>query len=250
MGNDTGRTGFVDGAATTIPEGLFDVLYEDNHLLAANKPAGLLTQPSGRTMESLEDRTRAWIRHTGSKTGNVFVHAVHRLDRPTSGVVLFAKTSKALSRMNEQQRMRKIRKVYHAVVTGRLPLEEGTLSHTLRHSRMRSVVSKPFEAGAKECSLRYRVIGHSGRLTLVELELVTGRYHQIRAQLGASGCPVLGDVAYGGTPQPEIGGIALHHVRMEFEHPTKKTLLCIRAPYPRSWSGLTLVRGGSLSLSG
>ena len=211
------------------------ILYEDNHLIAMNKPAGMLTQPSGRTEDSLEDRAKEWIRLSKGKPGEVFLHAVHRLDRPVSGIVLFARTSKALGRMNEQQRLREVRKIYHAVVTTDLPAGEGTLKHLLRHSRMRSLEAQGHEEGARECTLHYRVIERASGMTLIEITLETGRYHQIRAQLAASGCPVLGDDRYGGRPMKGIGGIALHHARMEFTHPTARTMTTIRAPYPESW---------------
>lgn len=211
------------------------ILYEDNHLLALNKPPGLATQPSSMHGESLEDYARQWIRAAKDKKGNVFVHAVHRLDRPTSGVVLFAKTSKALSRMNEQQRARRVRKVYHAVVTSHPPEREGVLTHVLRHSRMRAVVSHPQTPGARQCTLGYRVLGKRKDLFLVEIELSTGRYHQIRAQFAACGCPVLGDTAYGGRPLRDYPGIALHHAVMEFIHPTVHATTRIQAPYPASW---------------
>lgn len=211
------------------------ILYEDNHLIALNKPAGMLTQPSGRQEGNLEDLAKEWIRRTKRKPGEVFLHAVHRLDRPVSGVVLFARTSKALGRMNEQQRGREMRKIYHAVLTHELPSSEGTLRHTLRHSRMRSLEARGHEYGARECVLHYRVLERSSSMSLVEISLETGRYHQIRAQLAACGCPVLGDARYGGGSPGRFKGIALHHVRLEFTHPTKKARITIEAPYPDSW---------------
>lgn len=211
------------------------ILYEDNHLIALNKPAGMLTQPSGRQETSLEDLAKEWIRRTRHKPGEVFLHAVHRLDRPVSGVVLFARTSKALGRMNEQQRDRKMRKIYHAVVTHELPSSEGTLRHALRHSRMRSLEARVHEHGARECILHYRVLERSSSMSLVEISLETGRYHQIRAQLAACGCPVLGDARYGGVSTGRFEGIALHHARMEFTHPTQRVRVTIEAPYPDSW---------------
>lgn len=211
------------------------ILFEDNHLIALNKPAGLLTQPSGRDGESLETQVKEWIRRTKGKPGEVFLHAVHRLDRPVSGIALFARTSKALARMNEQQRRREIRKTYHAVVAGDLPAWQGTMRHLLRHSRMRSLEAAGHDEGARECILHYCILERRGGLTLVEIVLETGRYHQIRAQLSACGCPVLGDTRYGGRPVSAIPGIALHHARMEFSHPTLKTRVTIDAPLPGSW---------------
>jgi 23S rRNA pseudouridine1911/1915/1917 synthase len=211
------------------------ILYEDNHLIALNKPAGLLTQPSGRDEDSLEARGKEWIRRTRGKTGEVFLHAVHRLDRPVSGVVLFARTGKGLTRLNEQQRLREVRKIYHAVVTADLPSREGTLRHLLRHSRMKSLPAAEQESGARACTLHYRVLKRSSGMSLVEITLETGRYHQIRAQLAACGCPVLGDHRYGGRSVQCLDGIALHHACMEFTHPTLKTRIAVEAPYPESW---------------
>jgi 23S rRNA pseudouridine1911/1915/1917 synthase len=212
-----------------------DILYEDNHLLAVFKPAGLLTQDSGRGGANLEDMARMWIRHTKGKPGNVFLHAVHRLDRPVSGIALFAKTGKALGRMNEQLRKRTVRKVYHAVVTGDPPAGAGTLVHALRHSRMRSVEAAGADEGSRRCALHYRILRRSGGLVLLEMELETGRYHQIRAQLGLAGCPILGDRRYGGRQAPGMDGIALHHRLMEFIHPTTGAQVSIQAPYPVQW---------------
>jgi 23S rRNA pseudouridine1911/1915/1917 synthase len=212
-----------------------EILYEDNHLLALNKPAGLLTQPSGKTLESLEALAKAWIKQTKDKTGEVFLHAVHRLDKPVSGIVLFARTSKALTRMNEQMRGKSIIKVYHAVVTEDLPGAHGTLMHHLRHSRMRSVVASPDEPGSRQSLLTYRIIKRFKKIILVEVLLETGRYHQIRAQFAAGGFPILGDVHYGGEKWTLTGEIALHHKSMEFMHPTLKSTIKIEAPYPSVW---------------
>jgi 23S rRNA pseudouridine1911/1915/1917 synthase len=212
-----------------------DILYEDNHLLAVNKPAGLLTQPSGTSADSLETQAKAWVKQAKDKPGEVFLHAVHRLDRPASGVVLFARTSKALTRMNEEMRTRNILKVYYAVVTGELPAQGGTLAHLLRHSSHRSVEAAPAEQASKPSLLTYRVMKRLGGLSLVEVVLETGRYHQIRAQLAAVGCPILGDTRYGGRTWQSRDGIALHHRRMEFVHPTLKTSVRVTAPYPALW---------------
>jgi 23S rRNA pseudouridine1911/1915/1917 synthase len=215
-----------------------EVLYEDNHLLALNKPPGLLTQPSGRVSDSLEEHARHYIRETRNKPGNVFLHAIHRLDRVASGIALFALTDKSLSRMNEQMRGRLIGRIYHAVVSGDLPSHEGELVHFLRHSRLRSEVAQESEPGARRSSLRYVVLARSGALTLLEVTLETGRYHQIRAQLAASGCPIMGDHHYGSMVSYMPGGIALHHRRMEFLHPVQKSQVIIEAGYPPCWPAL------------
>jgi len=212
-----------------------EILYEDNHLLALNKPAGLLTQPSGKTEDSLEDQAKAWIKQAKGKPGEVYLHAVHRLDKPVSGIVIFARTSKALSRMNEQMRGKSIIKVYHGVVTNDLPGPHGTLMHHLKHSRMRSVLASPQEPGSRQSLLTYRIINRFKTLILVEIILETGRYHQIRAQFGAAGFPILGDVHYGGEKWTPTGEIALHHRQMEFMHPTLNSPIKIEAPYPSVW---------------
>jgi len=212
-----------------------EVLYEDNHLLALNKPHGLLTQPAGGSRDSLEDRARAMIRQTRHKPGNVFLHAVHRLDRVASGVALFSLTGKSLSRMNELMRRQEITRIYHAVVTGNLPADQGTLEHFLRHSRLKSVPVDRAHPGAKRAVLEYRILARTKRLTLVEIALETGRYHQIRVQLAASGCPIAGDSVYGSVEEYVAGGIALHHWRMEFLHPVRRERLIIEARYPDQW---------------
>jgi 23S rRNA pseudouridine1911/1915/1917 synthase len=212
-----------------------EVLFRDNHLLALNKPAGLLTQPSGTDADSLENLAKLFIKETAGKPGNVYLHAVHRLDRVASGIALFALTGKSLSRMNGLMRERKITRVYHAVVSGSLPSPQGELVHFLRHSRLKSVEADEHEPGARRSSLRFRTLSVSGGLTLIEVDLETGRYHQIRAQLGLSGCPILGDSLYGSRLSYHPGGIALHHRRMEFPHPVTKDPVLIEAAYPHGW---------------
>ncbi len=218
-------------AASSRPE----VLYEDNHLLALNKPYGLLTQPAGGSRDSLEDRARAMIRESRHKPGKVFLHAVHRLDRVASGVALFSLTGKSLSRMNGLMRRKEVTRIYHAVITGDLPRDRGTLEHFLRHSRLKSVPVDGSHPGAKRAVLEYRVLARTGKFTLAEITLETGRYHQIRAQLAASGCPIVGDSLYGSGTVYAEDGIALHHRRMEFLHPVRKERLVIEARHPAPW---------------
>lgn len=212
-----------------------DILHEDNHLIAVNKPFGILTQPSGTARESMEELVKAWIRETKKKPGAVYLHAVHRLDRPASGIVLFARTSKALARMNEQMRRKEISKVYHLILTHDPPEEKGSLETLLRHSRMKAVEAMPEDHGARLSTLEYRVLRRWEGLVLVEASLGTGRYHQIRVQFAACGCPILGDLKYGGKRWPYPEGIALHHRRMEFVHPILKAGFRIEAPYPPQW---------------
>ena len=213
----------------------FDALYHDNHLLAANKPAGLLTQPSGTDQDNLEDRAKAYIKEVKGKPGNVFLHAVHRLDKAVSGVVLFACTDKALSRLNADMRAHKFSKIYHAVASGAPPQKEGSLRHFLTHDDYHAKVAREGDRDAKECRLDYKVLKQSGSQTLLEIQLHTGRYHQIRAQLAAVGCPILGDDKYGSPVGLPGGAIALHHARLTVIHPVSKEEIVIEAPYPPHW---------------
>ncbi len=212
------------------------ILYADNHLLAVNKPAGLLTQPSGTDRLSLEELAKRWVKEKYGKPGHVFLEAVHRIDREVSGVVLFARTSKALSRMNEQVRGRTIRKVYQALLENRPPTDEGELVHFLKHGNHRAEVSRADDSEAKEARLRYRVLRPSAAvLWLVEIDLLTGRYHQIRAQCAVMGWPICGDVKYGARKQYDSEGIALHHRRLEVNHPVRGEHLIFEAPPPPGW---------------
>lgn len=212
-----------------------DVLYHDNHLLAINKPAGLLTQPSGTDKDNLEDRAKAYIKAIKNKPGNVFLHAVHRLDRVVSGGVLFACTDKALSRLNADMRARKFTKIYHAVVLGAPPLPEGSLRHFLIHDSYRAKLATEGSRNAKECLLDYKTLQQSSQHTLLSIQLHTGRYHQIRAQLAAIGCPILGDEKYGSQIRLPNHAIALHHAQLTIVHPVSKQPVVIDAPPPGHW---------------
>lgn len=212
------------------------ILFLDNHLLALNKPAGLLTQPSGSNEDSLEARAKAWIRSEYDKPGAVFLEAVHRIDRDVSGVVLFARTSKALSRMNEEVRRRNVTRVYHAL-TERCPRKgEQKLVHFLKHGSHRAVVTDNTDPDAREAILHCRTLKKVGDAWMIEIELETGRYHQIRAQLAVVNCPIIGDTKYGSTRSFPGGGIGLHHRRLEVQHPVRKEKLILDAPYPESWA--------------
>ncbi|MGD9873597.1 MAG: RluA family pseudouridine synthase [Kiritimatiellia bacterium] len=211
------------------------ILFSDNHLLAVSKPGGLLTQPSGTEQDSIEAQAKEWIKAEFKKPGAVFLEAVHRIDREVSGVVLFARTSKALSRMNEQMREKKVRKIYHALIEQPLPKNSGTLTHWLIHGDHRALVGCETDQDAKEAILHYRVLGTARKLWLVEIQLETGRYHQIRAQLAAEGCPIAGDSKYGASRDFAENSIALHHRQLEVIHPVQKTPLTLIAPYPPAW---------------
>lgn len=211
-----------------------DILYEDNHLLVVNKHAGDLVQPDPSGEAALEDRIKAYIKSRDGKPGAVFLGVVHRIDRPVSGAVLFAKTSKALTRLNEMIRTGEIRKIYWAITEQRPEPEQGELRHYIlrdgKSNRSRAFdIPKP---EAKEARLRYRTAAASARYTLVEVELLTGRHHQIRAQLSKIGCPIKGDLKYGAKRSNPDGGISLHSRSVTFLHPVRKEPLTVTAPVP------------------
>lgn len=197
------------------------ILYCDNHLLAVNKPSGLPTQGD----ESLTTLAKAWVKEKFKKPGRVFLEPIHRLDKPVSGIVLFARTSKALSRLQEQQRARTIRKIYRARVEKAPQQQEATLEHNIEHGDHRAHILKE---GGKRAILHYKTVGKN----LLEIELLTGRYHQIRAQLSAIGCPIVGDAKYGAKSKSDK--ISLHHARMEFVHPVKGEVISITCRFPKS----------------
>ena len=208
------------------------ILFADNHLLAVNKPAGLLTQDSGTGLRNLEDWAREWVRVDKGKPGAVFLNAVHRIDKAVSGVVLFARTSKALSRLNEDIRKRNCKKIYHTWVEGIPPKSSDTLVHWLSHEHHRAELRREGATGAQRAVLCYRTLKQEGKLTLLEVDLETGRYHQIRAQFSALGNPIAGDEKYGAKTLSKGKDIALHHRQLEVTHPTLKEPVIIKAPYP------------------
>ena len=209
-----------------------DILHCDNHVLAVNKPGGLVTQPSGRHADSMESRARGWVKERFHKPGRVFLEAVHRIDRPVSGIVLFARTSKALSRLQRAIREGRVEKRYLALVEGRPPKAEGRLRHWLIHASHRARVVAAGTPGAREAVLEYRVLGEVSGNALLAITLHTGRYHQIRVQLQALGCPVWGDRRYGGCRAPAGEGIGLHHWRLRVPHPVGDQRLSVTAPPP------------------
>lgn len=211
-----------------------DILYEDNHLLVVNKHAGDLVQPDPSGESALEDQIKAYIKQRDAKPGAVFLGVVHRIDRPVSGAVLFAKTSKALVRLNEMIREGQIRKTYWALTEQTPDPEAGKLCHyILRDGRTnRSRVYDAPKGDAKLARLRYATLGVGTHYTLVEVELLTGRHHQIRAQLAKIGCPIRGDLKYGARRSLPGGGISLHSRRVEFEHPVRREPVSVTAPVP------------------
>jgi 23S rRNA pseudouridine1911/1915/1917 synthase len=216
-----------------------DVLYEDNHLLVVNKPAGLLTMGDRTGAPTLLELAKAYIKNKYAKPGNVFLGVVHRLDRPVSGVVIFARTSKAAARLSEQFRARTVEKTYVALVDGEVEPCSGTLTHWLvKDRRTNRVSTTPAKhAGAQECRLDYCRLRRVGSRTLLEIMPHTGRSHQIRVQLSAAGWPIAGDAKYGGKGGWE-DGIALHARGVTFDHPTRHEPVTVTAPLPAAWERL------------
>lgn len=212
------------------------ILYEDNHLIALNKLAGQIVQADKTGDPCLADLLKDFIKQRDNKPGNVFCGVIHRIDRPVSGVVLFAKTSKALSRMNELIKQRDFRKIYRAVVTGKPPSTQGHLEdYLVRNPKLNKsfVTEGNTRPDAKLASLDYRLLASSrGGYHLLEIELHTGRHHQIRCQLAHLGCPIKGDLKYGAPRSNPDGSICLHAFKVEFEHPVKHETITITAPQP------------------
>lgn len=220
------------------------VLYEDNHIIAVCKTCNEIVQGDKTGDTPLLDMVKAYIKDKYHKPGEVFLGLPHRLDRPTSGVVLFARTSKALVRLNAMfQTHDQIRKTYWAIVANAPAQPEGRLEHWLvrREKENKSYVCKPGAKEAKLAKLTYRTIARSDRYTLLEVNLETGRHHQIRCQLAAIGCPIKGDLKYGAPRSNPDGGISLHAREISFIHPVSKEPLTITAPVPDDnlWAALT-----------
>jgi 23S rRNA pseudouridine1911/1915/1917 synthase len=221
------------------------ILYEDNHLLAVAKPAGILTQGAAAGQESLVTQAKQYLRQKYRKPGNVYLGVVSRLDSPASGVVVFARTSKAAARLNEQFRNRKVEKLYWAWVEGRVEPAEAECVDWLakNEQRQRVEIVKLNSAskssghqpdGAQQARLKYKRLKVSRERSLLEITLETGRKHQIRVQLASREHAVIGDRKYG-SQQKFSDGIALHCRRLVIEHPVKKTLLEFVAPLPKAW---------------
>ncbi|QDT39032.1 RluA family pseudouridine synthase [Stratiformator vulcanicus] len=213
-------------------------LFEDNHLIGCRKPAGLLTVGDQTRDRSLYDDVVDYLVEKYQKPGTAFLGVLHRLDRPVSGVVLFARTSKAAGRVSSQFRERTVRKIYYACVSGVPASASAVLRDHLWKDPGRNFVStvSPNAPGAKSAALTYRVVATAGSHSLLEIEPQTGRSHQIRVQLASRGWPILGDVKYGS--KTELGHwIALHALALTIEHPTRKEPLTIATPPPDEWSG-------------
>lgn len=211
------------------------IVYEDNHLLVVDKPAGARTQADSSGEPSLQDQAKADLARRHRKPGNVFLGIVHRLDRPAQGLVLFAKTSKAASRLSREMRERRIEKVYWAVVEGKLRPREGRLEGWLAREGDKTRVARAAASGAQEAALSYRVLRETRSTSLVEIRLETGRKHQIRAQLAALGHPIVGDSKYGARIPYRKDAIALLARRIAFEHPTRKERIVLSIEPPSDW---------------
>lgn len=218
------------------------VIYEDNHIIVVAKRSGEIVQGDKSGDRPLTEDVKAYLKEKYAKPGLVFLGVVHRLDRPVSGLVVFARTSKALSRLNEMFRNGSIHKTYWALVQTPPPAEEGELIHWLtRNERQnKSYAYRNEVPGSKKAVLRYRVIGQTDRYTLLEIQLLTGRHHQIRCQLAAMGCPIRGDLKYGAPRSNSDGSISLLARSIEFVHPVSKEIICLEAPLPEDslWQAL------------
>lgn len=213
------------------------VIYEDNHIIAVNKPNGILVQSDKTGDEILPEMVKEYIKLRYNKPGDVFLGVFHRLDRPVSGVVIFARTTKALVRLNEMMRNREFHKTYLAMVFPRPEEFEGHLIHHIIKSDEKNVVkalTRP-RSDSKEAELHYKVLAELDGKVLLAVNPLTGRPHQIRAQLSKIGCPILGDIKYGATYTLPNQSIALHCREMKFIHPVKKEMVSIVADPPRAF---------------
>jgi len=213
---------------------MLKVLYEDNHIIAVSKRSSDLSQGDKTGDTSLDIEVKKYIAEKYNKPGDVFLGIVHRLDRPVSGVILYARTSKALQRLNEMFRTTQVTKVYLAIVRERPPEDQATIAHFLKKNEKqnKTYVYDNEVKGSKNASLTYRIAGRSDRYYLLEIMLHSGRHHQIRAQLAHIGCPVKGDLKYGYSRSNNDGSISLIARKLEFIHPVKKEMMTITAPFP------------------
>ena len=211
-----------------------EVVYEDNHIIIVNKRSGEIVQGNKTGDEPLSETVKAYIKEAYHKPGNVFLGVVHRLDRPVSGLVVFARTSKALSRLNEMFRVGDVHKTYWAIVKDKPAVEEGTLTHWLvRNEKQNKSYAYDREVPrSKKAVLHYRLIGCTDRYSLLEIQLMTGRHHQIRCQLARMGCPIKGDLKYGAPRSNPDGSISLLARKVELVHPVSKEPVSVVAPVP------------------
>lgn len=221
------------------------ILYEDNHILIINKNVGQLVQGDKTGDKSLLELLKSFIKERDQKPGNVFLGLVHRIDRPTSGLVIYAKTSKALSRLTQMIKNREIKKIYWAIVPKEIIPQSQTLTHYLKKNEKnnKAIVYNKETDGAKKAILNYQIIKTLDNYMLLEIDLQTGRHHQIRAQLSKIGVPIKGDLKYGAPRSNPDGGISLHARSLKFIHPVSKEQINITAPTPKKdnlWKSATL----------
>ena len=220
------------------------VVYEDNHIIVVNKTASEIVQGDKTGDTPLSETVKEYLKVKYNKPGNVFIGVTHRLDRPVSGVVVFAKTSKALSRLNDMFRLGEVKKTYWAIVKDRPKELEGELMHWMvrNEKQNKSYAYDKERPNSKKAILRYKLIGHSQNYHLLEVDLQTGRHHQIRCQLAKMGCPIKGDLKYGSPRSNPDGSICLHARRVTFVHPVSKEVIDVTAPLPSGnlWNGFDL----------
>lgn len=219
------------------------VVYEDNHIIIVYKESGEIVQGDKTGDTPLSDIVKDYIKEKYQKPGNVFLGVVHRLDRPVSGLVVFARTSKALSRLNEMFRTGEVHKTYWAITKNMPAIEEGRLEHWLvrNEKQNKSYAYAKEKPGAKKAVLEYKMIGRTDNYSLLEVRLLTGRHHQIRCQLAAMGCPIKGDLKYGAQRSNPDGSISLLSHRVEFVHPVSKERIDVTSPVPSDnlWQDIT-----------
>ena len=210
------------------------IVYEDNHIIIVSKRSGEIVQGDKTGDVPLSELVKQYIKEKYAKPGAVFLGVVHRLDRPVNGLVVFARTSKALERLNRMFANGEVRKTYWAITQNRPEADEGTLEHwlTRNEKQNKSYASEREKPGSKRAILKYKVIGESERYNLLEINLLTGRHHQIRCQLAAIGCPIKGDLKYGAKRSNPDGSISLLARHVEFVHPVSKELISVDAPLP------------------
>lgn len=210
------------------------VLYEDNHIIVVNKNSGEIVQGDKTGDVPLSDIVKNWIKEKYNKPGNVFLGVVHRLDRPVQGVVVFAKTSKALARLNDMFRTADVHKTYWAITKNRPEEPEGTLTHWLvrNEKQNKSYAYDTEKPNAKKAVLHYKLLAESDNYNLMEINLMTGRHHQIRCQMAHIGCPIKGDLKYGAKRSNIDGSISLLARKIEFVHPVSKEQITVVAPLP------------------
>lgn len=214
-----------------------EVLYEDNHLLVVNKPAGVLSQSDITGDSSILDAGKAYLKEKYNKRGNVFLGCVHRLDRPVSGIIVMARTSKALSRLNQQFRSKEVKKTYQALTDHHPKPEQGQLVHYLVKDAKLNLVKTVNKGvpGSKEAVLMYRLVEKLIEGYLLEINPLTGRPHQIRVQLASLGCPIKGDLKYGSQTKKKDGNLALHAYQISFRHPVSHSWLTLTCPPAPHW---------------